>query len=85
MSLEVSAWSVKNCTFFMSGGKDRSGRFSPRCMLKGSEGQGMRQCYCMAEDTAWHRIVGREMQAVPPWRWNQHGTGKDLQGKLPVR
>lgn len=38
MSVEVSTWSVKSCTFFMSAGKDNSGRFSPRCMLKGSEG-----------------------------------------------
>lgn len=38
MAVEVSTWSVKSCTFFMSAGKAKSGRFSPRCMLKGSEG-----------------------------------------------
>lgn len=85
MSVEASAWSVKSCTFFMSGGKDRSGRFSARCTPKGSEGHRKRQHYCRAEDTAWHRIVGTEMHAVLPWRWYQHSRGKDLQGKLPAR
>lgn len=45
MSLEASAWPGNSGTFFMSAGKDKSGRFSPLWMLKGSGRDTSRQCH----------------------------------------